>query len=195
VSDARYSRLIRRALHEQRPLVLATGALLLLNAVVYAAVIYPLSSRVNSVTERTQLAETELANARLARTRAESALTGKSQASRKLEVFYREVLPAGLPEARQMMHPRLEQIARAAGLEARSSNWELETERGRLLTQVVIDMDLAGGYREVRDFIHRLERAPEFLVIDRIALQESDVDDEALALKLKISTFYRGGGK
>ena len=195
MSDARYARLVRRALHEQRPLVLAIGGLLLLNVVVYGAVIFPLSNRVNSVTERTQQAEIELANARLARTRAEGALTGKSQAARELEVFYRDVRPASLPAARRLVHLRLLQIARDAGLDARSYDAEQVTERDRLLTQLAIDMDLSGGYGQVRDFIRRLEGADEFLVIDRVGLQEQEFDNEELALKLELSTFYRGGGQ
>src|SRR5690349_16494383 len=94
--------LLRRAAREQRTALVAIGVLLLLNVGVYLAVIRPSSQRVSSVAERTQIAEGELAAARLAQMRAKAALTGKSDASRKLESFYHEVLPADFPAARNL---------------------------------------------------------------------------------------------
>jgi hypothetical protein len=186
--------LLRRAAREQRKSLLAIGVLLLLNVGVYLAVIRPLTGRVSSVTERTQLAEGELASARLAQSRASAALNGKSQASQKLDMFYHQVLPANLPAARRLFYPRLEQMARQAGLEATSSTVDLLTERDRQLTQFAIQMELTGRYAAVRDFIHRLERATEFIVIDRVTLQENP-SEGALSLKLELSTFYRGSAQ
>jgi hypothetical protein len=183
--------LVRRAVREQRKSLIAIGVLLLLNVAVYLAVIRPAAQRVSSVTERTQLAEGELANARLAQTRASAALTGKSQAARELEVFYQDVLPANLPAARRLFWPRLDQMARQAGLEASSSTVDLLTERDRKLTQFAIQIELSGRYAAVRDFIHRLERASEFIIIDRVTLAE-DPAENAVSLKLELSTFYRG---
>src|SRR5262245_20599105 len=114
--------LVRRAAREQRAWLVAIGVLLLLNLGVYLAVIRPLSGRVSSVTERTQIAETELANAKLAQTRAAAALSGKSEAARELDIFYRQVLPTDLPAARHLFWPRLEKMASQSGLEWRSDN-------------------------------------------------------------------------
>ena len=183
--------LLRRAAHEQRKWVMTIGALLVLNLVVYLAVIRPLSQRVSSVTERTQTAEGELAEARLAQMRAASALTGKSDASKKLDTFYNDVLPANFSAARDLFFPWVEQTAREVGLEATSSSVDVMSERDRQLTQFSIQMELAGNYGAVREFIHRLERAPKFVVIDRVTLQENPAEG-GLALKLELSTFYRG---
>ena len=85
----------------------------------------------------------------------------------------------------------LEQTAREVGLEATSSSVDVMSERDRQLTQFSIQMELAGNYGAVREFIHRLERAPKFVVIDRVTLQENPAEG-GLALKLELSTFYRG---
>lgn len=183
--------LLRRAAHEQRKWVITIGALLVLNLAVYLAVIRPLSQRVSNVTERTQTAEGELAAARLAQMRARAALTGKSDASKKLDTFYHDVLPANLSAARDLLFPWVEQMARQVGLEATSSSVDVKSERDRQLTQFSIQMELAGKYGAVREFIHRLERAPKFVIIDRVTLQENPAEG-GLALKLELSTFYRG---
>jgi Tfp pilus assembly protein PilO len=183
--------LLQRAAREHRALVTLIGALVVVNLGLYAAAIYPLSRQVASVSERTQAADTELAGAQLARTQAAAALTGTSQASSDLERFYRDVLPPDLTAARRIVYLRLEQIARQAGLQAQSSNTELVTEREQVLTRLRIQMALTGNYRAVRDFIHRLERASEFLVIQGVALQESDDESAPLALQLQLATYYK----
>lgn len=191
VSDILRRPLVRRAAREQRAWLTVIGVLLLLNLGVYLAVIRPLSGRVSSVTERTQLAETELANARLAQRQAAAALTGKSEAARELDVFYRRVLPTDLPAARHLFWPRLAAMAGQSGLEWRSDSVDVVTKRDSQLTQVAVETELTGPYAAVRNFIHRLERAPEFVVIDRVTLEESPGEQE-LSLKVELSTLYRG---
>ena len=191
MSDILRRPLVRRAAREHRAWLTAIGVLLLLNLGVYLAVIRPLSGRVNSVTERTQIAETELAQAKLAQRRAAAALTGKSEAARELDIFYRQVLPADLPAARHLFWPRLVTMARQSGIAWSSDNVELITERDSQLTQLAVEMELTGRYSGVRNFLHRLERAPEFIVIDRVTLEESPGED-ALSLKVELSTLYRG---
>ena len=195
MSGLRPGVLLRRAAREHRALVTLIGVLAVINIGLYAAVIYPLSRQVDNVSERTDAANTELAAAQLARTRASSALTGTSQASKDLELFYRDVLPVNLTAARRIVFPRLEQIARQAGLQAQSANADLATDREQALTHLLIKMELTGSYRAVRDFIHRLERASEFLAIQRIALQESNEESAPLTLQLELATYYKGGAE
>jgi len=191
VSGLRPTVLVRRAAREHRVLVTLIAVLVVVNVALYAAAIYPFSRQVASVSERTLDAEMELAAAQLARTRAAGALSGTSQASMDLELFYRDVLPADLTAARRVIWPRLQQIARQAGLQAQSSNAGLATDREQALTQLLIKMELTGSYRAVRDFIHRLERASEFLVIQRVALQESNEESAPLTLQLDLATYYK----
>ena len=126
--------------------------------------------------------------------RAKAALTGKSEAATKLESFYGEVLPANLSAARRLFFPWVEQVARNVGLEATSSTVDVSTDRDRQLTQFSIQMRLSGSYAAIREFIHRLERAPRFVVIDRVTLEEEPAEN-ALSLKLELSTFYKGSAQ
>jgi hypothetical protein len=51
-------------------------------------------------------------------------------------------------------------------------------------------MDLAGSYANMRSFIHQLEIAPEFVVIDNVALTEG-ADEGTLVVNLELSTYYQ----
>ena len=127
---------------------MAIGVLLVLNAGVYAAVIRPLVGRVSNVTERTQIAEGELAAARLAQSRASSRahreVAGVARAGR---VLPRRCCRPILPSAAPAVFPRLVQMARQADLEATSSTPRTPSEeRNHQLTQLTIQMELTGRY-------------------------------------------------
>ena len=52
-------------------------------------------------------------------------------------------------------------------------------------------MLLSGAYRDIRRFIHALETAPEFLVIEEIVLSRGDESEGGEVLNLVLSTYYR----
>ena len=52
-------------------------------------------------------------------------------------------------------------------------------------------MILSGSYADMRTFIHALETAPEFVVIDNVSLAEDDPDADSLVVTLRLSTYYR----
>jgi Tfp pilus assembly protein PilO len=182
-----------RILREHRPLVIAIAVLLLLNAIVYAAVVYPLGQRVGSVSERTQEAEAELLAARRLHSQAATTLTGKTRASEELERFYMDILPGDLASARRLSYARLDQLAREANLRPSGTTWEVSRERDHTLARVGIEMTLTGPYAGIRRFIHQLEQATEFVAIDRVTLREDFNDDSALSVQLELSTYYRDG--
>ena len=53
-------------------------------------------------------------------------------------------------------------------------------------------MVLEGEYRDVRRFIHKLETAPEFVVIEDVALVQGE-QNAPLTLTVKLSTYYKAG--
>jgi Tfp pilus assembly protein PilO len=59
------------------------------------------------------------------------------------------------------------------------------------LTRLKTDVSLGGSYSEIRAFVHTLETAPEFVVIDNIQLAEEAEGGASLTLTLALSTFYR----
>ena len=187
------SPLVMRVVQEHRPIVMMLGIALLLNVLVYALLVYPLSKRVNSVAERTQAAETELTAARTQHALATATLTGKDKAAKELEVFYTKVLPPDLASARQMGFLHLAQLARQSNVRSERINTDEVFDKEATLTRLKIVMSLAGSYQAVRRFIDALERQPEFFVLDDVTLTEASDPDGELTLKLELSTYYRGG--
>lgn len=189
-NDAQASTSLQRVVREHRravvPLAVALGA----NIVLYAAVVYPLSQRVANIEQRDRTAQEQLLGAQRDYTQASGTLTGKDRASAELVTFYKDVLPADLSGARRLTHLRLSQLARESNLKFVQATFATKVERGRTLTQLQIEMQLAGNYDNVRAFIHQLESAPEFVVIDNIELSQG-ADGGPLVVSLHLSTYYR----
>jgi hypothetical protein len=182
---------LRRILGEHRRIVIPLVIVLLANALVYAAIVYPLQQRVGSVSERTQEAEAELLEARRLHALAAGTLTGKTRAAEELERFYGEILPADWASARRLAHPRLDQLARQANLRPSDFTMDVRRDRDETLTQLGIEMTLTGPYAGIRRFVHQLEQATEFVVIDRVVLREDFNDDQVLTVRLELSSYYR----
>ena len=181
---------VGRVLQEHRRTVIGLGIVLLLNVLVYAFFVYPLSQRVSNVAETTRAAETELTTARTLQARAAATLTGKARAAEDLEAFYSKVLPADFASAQRLVSPRLDQLARQSNVLA-SRTTMMDPEQTAMLSRLQIDMDVTGSYQAVRHFIDQLERVPEFVVVDHIALSEAANLDEELNVKIELSTYYR----
>ncbi len=183
--------LVRRVVQEHRRTLIVIGALVALNVVVYATVVYPLSQRVANSQQRDRTADEALALARAEHEQASGTLIGKARASTELATFYNDVLPASLAGARRLTHLRLPQLAREANLRYERSVYEAVDERGSTLHRLKIEMSLGGSYDAIREFIHRLETAPEFVVIDNVSLSEDASDGGSLSVVLEMSTYYR----
>ena len=183
--------LARRVFAENRKPIIWLAAALLINVLVYAFGVYPLAQRVANVSERNDKAARELAAARIENQQASGALTGKDQAVTKLGKFYTEVLPRDLASARQLTHLRLAQLARMHNLRYARAQSEPVLAKDSKLTQLKTELNLAGSYASVRAFLHSLETAPQFVVIDNVALGESQESDDRVDLTLAVSTYYR----
>jgi hypothetical protein len=182
--------LARRVFAENRKPIIWLAAGLAVNVLVYAFGVYPLSQRVANVSQRNDTAAQALAAARLENEQASGALTGKDEAMTKLAKFYTEVLPPTLASARQLTHLRLAQMARMHNLRYGRASSEPVLGKESKLTQLKVDLSLGGSYAGVRAFLHDLETAPQFVVIDNVVLAESDSDDR-VELTLALSTYYR----
>jgi hypothetical protein len=183
--------LVQRVVAENRQPIIWLAAALLLNVLVYTFGVYPLGQRVANVSGRNDAAARALAAARLEHQQASGALTGKDQAVSKLARFYTEVLPHDLASARQLTHLRLAQLARMHDLRYGRAQSEPVLNKDSKLTQLKVEMTLGGSYAGVRGFLHSLETAPQFVVIDNVALAESTEADDRVELTLALSTYYR----
>ena len=184
--------LLRRAAAEHRRTLLVLGLVGVANVLVYALVVYPLSQQVANVEQRDQAAELSLTEARVEHARASGTLTGKARATTELETFYNDVLPRDLAAARRLTFLRLAQLARDTHLQYERASYEPDTEGGSALTRLQIRMVLLGAYADMRDFMYRLETAPEFVVIDNVRLDEDSTGDGSIVVTLDLSTYYAG---
>jgi len=189
-SDVAGGALFQRVMREHRRIVLPLAIALGVNVIVYGAVVYPLSQRVANIEQRDRTAEEQLVAAQRDHAQATGTLTGKDRAAAELATFYKDVLPSDLAGARRLTHLRLAQLARESNLKFLNATFEPLEPRGRTLTQLKIQMALAGSYSDMRAFIHELESSPEFVVIDNIELGQG-ADGGPLGVTLHLSTYYR----
>jgi Tfp pilus assembly protein PilO len=101
------------------------------------------------------------------------------------------VLPKDLASARRLTHLRIAQMARQHGLRYSRATSEPLAERNSTLIRLKTNVSLDGSYAEIRGFVHTLETAPEFVVIDNIQLAEEGDGGASLTITLALSTFYR----
>ena len=186
--------LFRRILRERRSIILPLAGVAVLNVAVYLLLVYPLSLRVSATEGRQTFAARQLAAAEREYEAARAMLTSKDRADAELRTFYGEVLPADLAGARRITYARLAQLAREADLNYDRRSYEPNANYDGSLQKVRITMVLEGEYRNVRRFIHALETAPEFVVIEEMSLTEGTDASAPLTLTLELATYFRAEG-
>jgi len=186
--------LIRRIFGEWRAVVVPVTAALALNVGAYALVIYPLRLRVSATEQRKLAADRQLAAAQRDYAAARAMLTSKDRADVELRTFYGQVLPEDLAGARRITYARLAQLAKDADLQYERRSYEPNANYDGALQKVKITMVLEGEYRNIRRFIHALETAPEFVVMEDVALTEGTEPDAPLTLTLQLATYFRAQG-
>jgi len=184
----------RRALTEKRGLILPIAIALLVNVALYAIVVYPLSKKVAGGEQQAEAAATALNAARRDHAAARATVAGKAQADEELQKFYRDVLPSDVDAARRITFLRIEQLAQQCNLRVERQNSDSQRQqRDSPLTKYTYRASLSGEYRNIRRFIHELETAPEFLVLENVELSQSEVANRGLNVNAEIATYYRSG--
>jgi Tfp pilus assembly protein PilO len=191
VGNTTHGSLFWRVVAEHRRAVYGLVAGFVVNAVVFAFLVYPLRTDVATVGARTRAAEEALAAASAEHARVIGALTGKDRAIKELDTFYTRVLAPDLAGARRLTYARLAALAAQSRLEYERGKYEPIVERGSRLTRLSVEMDLRGSYSDIRAFVHTLETAPEFVVIDGMALSEGFAGESDVRLSLELSTYFR----
>jgi len=182
---------LRRVLKEERKPLLVLLVALAVNAVVYGAFVYPLSGRVAAADARAAAAEGVRASAASELASANAVASGKEQAEVELQTFYTEILPSNLSAAQQATYLTLARLARDSNLRLTRRTARPEESRQGSLDRFEIGIVLEGDYPEVRRFIHDLESAPQFMVIDELTIEQGRSTGAELTLTLAISTYYR----
>jgi len=184
-------RLVRRVLQEHRRVVVPLLGAFILNALIYGFAVRPLERSVANVEQSTAAAVKGLAAAQAEHAKASGTLTGKDRASKELATFYSNVLAQDLPGARRLTYGRLNRLAQQSHLEYRHASYEPVEDRDTTLTKLKTRVELSGSYPNMRSFIHAIETAPEFVVIDHIELDERGDQAGALRLTMDLSTYFR----
>ncbi len=182
-----------RILHEKRRLIWPLVVVLLLNVALFGVVVYPLSKKVANGEQDAQASAAALAAARRDIASARATVTGKSQADGELQKFYAEVLPPDMSGARRITFLRIDQLARNSDLRLDRANTAEKPVQDSRLVKVTYSASLSGEYRDVRRFIHAIETAPEFLILEDVELSQTDAA-QGLKLNVQIATYYRTGG-
>lgn len=186
------SGLISRVVAERRTMVAALALAAVANVGVYALVVYPLSLRVGSSERRADAARIQLQKAESEERTARAMITRTEQADKDLIRFYSDILPRDVAGARRLTYARLASLAAEHGLIIDRRSFSLDVPAKGRLHKLKISMALAGDYADMRQFMHAVESAPEFLVIEHIALAEGNAPDEPLSLQLELATYFAG---
>ena len=181
-----------RILHEKRGLIWPIAIALILNVALFAAVVYPLSRKVASGEAEARAATDALDSARRDFAAARATVTGKSQANEALERFYADVLPPDLSGTRRITYLRLDQLAKQCDLRLEREGTQRQSVRGSSLAKFSLTVKLAGEYRDIRRFIHAIETAPEFMVLENVELSQAN-EAKGLDVTVQIATYYRTG--
>jgi Tfp pilus assembly protein PilO len=182
---------VSRVFNEKRRLVVPLVIAAIANFAALGLLVYPLSRRVAGSEARAASASQQLAAASLEYRAARATLEGRQRTDKQLDKFYLEVLPRDQSAARRITYLRLAQLARDANLDYQQRAINQQHEKGSTLSRLTLTMGLEGDYRDIRRFIHTLETAPDFIVIQGIALAKPPDGKKPLTLALTLATYYR----
>ena len=183
--------LLRRIVSEKRRLIYPLLGAIVINAALYFAVVYPLSLRVANGERSAQDAANARAGAQAEYETARATIDGKNTADKELKKFYGDVLPPDQSAARRLLFGKVEELSQTAGVNVIDRTSETSRERGSDLGRLVETVVLVGDYRNIRRFIHELETAPEFIVLENVALSQGQERDQRLNVTLRVSTYFR----
>lgn len=181
---------ISRIAREYRKALIPLGILLATNVVLLIAVVLPLGQRVKTNEQRAATAASAEANAYAEFQKAEALREGKARATKDLETFYRQVLPADVEAGRLVVQSKPRRLAAAHDVFFGRSQTDTVENRDSTLERLISSVSLAGSWDDIRGFIYALETAPEFIVIENVAIAEADAN-APLSLSMDLSTYYR----
>ena len=185
-------RLWRRVYEERRSVVLPLVIGLAVNAAVFLLAVLPLRRIVATSQARAAEATVELANAKQVEQQARGARASKDRAAEELRKFYEETLPADASSAQKTTNYWLQEAARGTGLTFRGSRFQSELVEKSRLTRAFSRVTLQGRYPNIRRFLHEVETAQEFIVVERVELAQTDQASTSglLEVSLVVATYY-----
>jgi Tfp pilus assembly protein PilO len=182
---------ISRIAREYRKALIPLGILFAINVALLIAVVLPLGQRVKTNEQRADTAARAEAAAYAEFQKAEALREGKARATKDLDTFYRQVLPADVEAARLVVQSKPRRLASAHDVFYGRSQSDTVEVRESTLERLFSSIELAGSWDDIRGFIYALETAPEFIVIENVAIAEGSDANAPLSLSMELSTYYR----
>ena len=183
---------VRRVLVDKRHIVFPLAIAALANVLLYALVVFPLGRQVASAEEEAKTQREVLNKARFDFQSAKATVKGKQAADEALQKFYKDVLPTSQSIARTLTYTKLAQLAKAANVRLEHGSNATTQDKENKLAKLTTTYVLTGDYKDVRRFIYSLETAPEFIVLENVALTSAnDGGGRTLGMNLDIATYYR----
>jgi len=183
--------LLRRIFEEKRHFIYPLIGAIVVNAALYLAVIYPLSLRVANGERSAQEAAGARAAARAEYEAVRATISGKDLADLELKKFYGDVLPPDQSAAHRLLFGKVQELSQTANVNVLDRTSEPSRERDSDLGKLTQTVVLVGDYRNIRRFIHDLETAPDFIVLENVALSQGQERDQRLNVTLRVATYFR----
>lgn len=183
----------RRIFEERKGVLLPLVGVVVANLIALVVVVVPLRTSVALAQSEATQATLDLGAARREEREVEQARTSKETADRDLRTFYTTVLPRDLPTAQKTMNLWVTEAARDAGLEFQGSQFDWSEIRDSRLSRAFARITLEGSYASLRRFLHAMESAEEFVVVESVELvQQADqtAPSGALEVSLVVATYF-----
>jgi hypothetical protein len=185
---------LRQVVADTRWLLLALGGALVANIGVYAFVVRPLAAASTGASDRARAAAVAVAAAEREHAVAEALLSDKQRADEGLDTFYRTILPGDLGAARRLTYTSLPAMAARANVRYQRRRFDVApVDEDSRLSRMTIRMELQGQYENLRQLIYDVERAPQFVIIDDMALTEQN-PSQPVTLAITLSTYFSDDG-
>jgi hypothetical protein len=181
----------KRIVAERRAVLLPLAVVLAVNLAITAVIVIPMSLRVRDAKAQAVANEQARHAAQRDYDDAQKTKVGKERVSEELRRFYNEILPPDRAGARRITYLRLALLARQDRLEYEHRSSSADRDADSQLGRLKMSMVLQGEYSNVRKFIHDLETAPEFVVIDDVSLAQGSEPASPLVLTVELSTYFR----
>jgi Tfp pilus assembly protein PilO len=178
--------------HQRRRALVALLAWAALNAAVYFTYTLPRSLQERSVAARLAVLRDEVESERRAvAERRQRAQTIEANA-RDVGRFFREAVAARgaslVPILRQ-----IEALARERGLRVGSQSFRHEKLGGLDLDRFVVTMPVSGAYRQLVDFVVRLEGSSFFITLDQVSARGQGPGGGQAQIDMVLSCYFRAG--
>ncbi len=188
------SSLWRRVYEERKRVALPLLVVLAVNAAVFVLAVLPFgrnvaAAEVDRGAARAALAQAERQHAEIKEVRA-----SRERADQELRRFYTDVLPRDHATATKASNVWLQGAAKADGLKFSNQHNAQADVRESRLSRVSSTVTLFGLYPNIRRFLHAVETAEEFIIIESVTLSQSEQSQlgagASLTVELGASTYY-----